>query len=125
MRVSYTLPGILPEASQAAADAGEHGAEAFATQLQRLRAPECTDWRALLRLNAPPAGLAGIGPPPAPPGTEWRDAASERAWWRGMLEKHTDTRQGDEAVRRMLDYLEESQRREEEIFARQAAEERD
>jgi hypothetical protein len=130
MKVNYTLPGMLPEASRApSAETGELAAEPFGVQLQRLRAPEFTDWRALLRLDAPPAGLAGIGPPPAPPGIDWRDGASERAWWRGMLQKHTALfeSQGadpgsERAIGRMLSCLQESQRREDEIFARQVAE---
>jgi hypothetical protein len=132
MKVNYTLPGMLPEASRMpAADGGEPAVESFGTQLQRLRAPEFTDWRRLLRLDVPPAGLAGIGPPPAPHGIDWRDGASERAWWRGMLQKHAalpesaDSDPDDERpVERMLRYLQESQQREDEIFTRQVAEDR-
>jgi hypothetical protein len=133
MKVNYTLPGMLPEASRMpAAEVGERALEPFGAQLQRLRAPEFTDWRKLLRLDAPPAGLAGIGPPPAPQGIGWRDGASERNFWRGMLQKHaplleeSDTDPDREpAVQRMLTYLQESQWREDEIFARQVAEGRD
>jgi hypothetical protein len=133
MKVNYTLPGMLPEAARTpAAEAGEHGLEAFGTQLQRLRTPEFTDWRTLLRLDAPLAGLAGIGPPPVPRGVGWREGASGRSWWRGMLRKHaallesSDPDTDDEPpVQRMLAYLQESQQREDEIFARQMAEEKD
>ncbi|HKA01661.1 MAG TPA: hypothetical protein VKE70_34345 [Candidatus Solibacter sp.] len=129
MRVNYTLPGLLPDAS--ATDAGDRPAMLFSEHLQLLRAPEFTDWRTLLRLNAPPAGLAGIDTPKTPHGVDSRDAASQRAWWRAMLQKHQgplDSDGGealsncdstlDPSVRRMLDWLTESQRHEDEIFAR-------
>src|SRR5215472_1906057 len=108
MRVNYTLPGMLPEASRArGADAAEQVVEPFGAQLQRLRAPDFTDWRALLRLDAPPPGLAGFGPPPAPQGIEWRDGVSERAWWRGLLRKHAAASDVDPRVERMLAYLQD------------------
>jgi hypothetical protein len=129
MRVNYTLPGLLPDASTP--DAGDRPAMLFSEHLQLLKAPEFTDWRTLLRLNSPPAGLAGIDPPKAPQGVDSRDAASQRAWWRSMLQKHQEPLdrgegdalpQGDStfdpSVRHMLDWLSESQRCEDEIFAR-------
>jgi hypothetical protein len=127
MRVNYTLPGLLPDAS--ATDAGDRPATLFSEHLQLLRAPKFTDWRTLLRLNAPPAGVAGIDAPPAPHGVDSRDAASQRAWWHTMLQKHqaaVDIRDADPSgdstldpsVRRMLAWLSESQRCEDEIFAR-------
>jgi hypothetical protein len=139
MKVNYTLPGLLPEATAApATESGERPASPFATQLQRLRAPEIADWRALLRLNIPPAGATGIGPPPAPNGIDLRDGVSQRAWWRGMLHGHMhllesagqDAASGTETdshppVQRMLESLLESQRREDEIFARHFAEDGD
>jgi hypothetical protein len=129
LRVNYTLPGLLPDTSPT--DAGDRPAMLFSEHLQQLKAPEYADWRTLLRLNVPPAGLAGIDPPKAPHGVDSRDAASQRAWWRNMLQKHQEpldcdgddaSSQGgstlDPSVRHMLDWLSESQRREDEIFAR-------
>ena len=136
MRVNYTLPGLLPDAS--ATEAGDRPAMLFSEHLQLLRAPEFTDWRTLLRLNAPPAGLAGIDPPQAPHGVDSRDAGSERAWWRTMLQKHQGPLESDHGdavqdsnstldptVHRMLDWLSESQRCEDEIFARHFTESED
>jgi len=133
MKVNYTLPGLLPEpAPRPATELGESPVEPFGVQLQRLRAPVHTDWRAVLRLNTPPAGAAGIGPPPAPHGIELRDSASQRAWWRGMLDRHTRllgsrTQSRMEipdhvSVQRMLSSLLESQRLEDQVFARHFAE---
>jgi hypothetical protein len=57
-----------------------------------------------------------------------RDGAAERAWWRAMLQKRSalcegaGSDPGDRAIGRMLSCLRESQRREDEIFARQVAE---
>ena len=129
MRVNYTLPGLLPDAS--AKETGDSPAMLFSEHLQLLRAPQFADWRTLLRLNAPPAGIAGIDAPPAPHGVDSRDAASKRAWWHTMLQKHQGPIEEDEAgavpngdstldrsVRRMLEWLSESQRCEDEIFAR-------
>jgi len=136
MRVNYTLPGLLPDASPT--DAGDRPPMLFSEHLQLLRAPEFTDWRTLLRLNAPPAGLAGIDPPQTPRGVDSRDAASQRAWWRDMLRKHQGPLESDDAnppsnndstldpsVHRMLDWLSESQRCEDEIFARHFTESED
>jgi hypothetical protein len=133
MRVNYTLPGVLPDAP--AGEAGERPAALFGEHLRRLQAPQVTDWRAVLRLNAPPGGLTGIAPPPAPHGIEVRDGASQRSWWRNMLLKHQDSlleQDGERAAeaesaaasptRRMIDWLSESQRSEDEIFARHFAE---
>jgi hypothetical protein len=130
MKVDYTLPGSLPDTPLApATPSGERPAEAFRSQLQQLRVPEITDWRALLRLNIPATGGARMGPPPAPNGVDSRDGESQRAWWRAMLQKHTQAHTGPGAeedgqapVRLMLDLLSESQRREDEIFARHFAE---
>src|SRR5882672_11257322 len=95
MKVNYTLPGMLPEATPApVTESGESPAEPFGAHLQRLRVPEFTDWRAVLRLNATPPGATGIGPPPAPYGIDSRDGASQRAWWRAMLNKHTRLAEG-------------------------------
>jgi hypothetical protein len=129
MRVNYTLPGSLPDVYTT--DAGDREAMLFSEHLQMLRAPKFTDWRTLLRLNTPPAGLAGIDPPPAPNGVDSRDAASQRAWWRTMLQKHqgsfgndagdtisTSESCLDPSVSRMLNWLSESQRCEDEFFAR-------
>jgi hypothetical protein len=131
MKVNYTLPGLLPEATVAPVnELGEHPGEAFSLQLQRLRVPEVTDWRVLLRLNAPTAGATGIGPPPMPSGIALRDGASQRAWWRSTLHRHAppqdqDVDSGSVPVQRMLGLLSESQRREDEIFARHFAERED
>jgi hypothetical protein len=121
MRVNYTLPGMLPDAS--AKETGDSPAKLFSEHLQLLQAPQFADWRTLLRLNAPPAGLAGIDAPPAPRGVDSRDAASKRAWWHTMLQKHQDPIEDEDtdavpSVRRMLEWLSESQRCEDEIFAR-------
>jgi hypothetical protein len=136
MRVNYTLPGLLPDAS--ATDTGDRPAMLFSEHLQLSKAPEFTDWRTLLRLNAPPAGLAGIDAPQALQGVNSRDAASQRAWWRTMLQKHQGPIESDygDAVRdsgstadpsvgRMLDWLSQSQRCEDEIFARHFTESED
>ena len=140
MRLNYTLPGSLPEApSGPPVEAGDHPAAApFHAHLPLLSAPRLTDWRKLLRLNTPPTGLAGIGPPQPPRGIDLRDGASQRAWWRGMIQKHSalldpaggeEPSQGhanvDPRVRRMLGWLTESQQREEEIFARHFAQAED
>jgi hypothetical protein len=131
MRLNYTLPGLLPEEPPPPAEeTGERPVVPFGAHLQRLSAPEFKDWRTLLRLNAAPAGLAGVGPPKAPHGIESRDGASQRAWWRRMLEKHAGPLESDcnndanidLSVQRMLGWLSESQRREDEIFARYFAE---
>jgi hypothetical protein len=132
MKVNYTLPGVLPELELTApAEVEELPAESFSAHLQRLRAPERTDWRALLRLNITPAGGADIGPPLAPHGLDLRDGTSQRAWWRATLAKHTrlleNTSQEGAAgmgasslvsVQRMLGLLLESQGLEDEVFAR-------
>jgi hypothetical protein len=135
MRVNYTLPGMLPEAS--AKETGDSPAMLFSEHLQLLQAPHFADWRTLLRLNAPPAGLAGIDAPPTPLGVDSRDAASKRSWWHTMLQKHrgpiddetdaasNDNSTLDQPVRRMLDWLSESQRCEDEIFARHFTEAED
>jgi hypothetical protein len=135
MKVNYTLPGLLPEQMEPAAGTGERAAEPFGAQLQRLRVPDVTDWRDVLRLNTPPGGNTSLGPPPAPSGTESRDGASQRAWWRGMLHKHMSSQSdapqetvsgmsasGQTSVQRMLGLLQESQRLEDQIFARHFAE---
>ena len=129
MRVNYTLPGLLPDAH--ATDAGDRPAMLFSEHLQLLQAPQFSDWRTLLRLNAPPGGLAGMAAPPAPHGVDARDAASQRAWWHAMLQQRLSPIEDDDtdavpngestpdrSVRRMLEWLSESQRCEDEIFAR-------
>lgn len=125
MKVNYTLPGLLPESSpKPTAELGERAAESFGTQLQRLRAPQHTDWRTLLRLDQPPAGAGDIGPPPTPSGIHMRDGAFQRAWWRAVLGKHVRLLESTspEPVQRMLGLLLESQRLEDEVFARHFAE---
>jgi len=130
MKVNYTLPGLLPEAAPAPLPETDSVVEPFGAYLNRLRAPDFTDWRELLRLNIPPAGATSIAPPPTPPrGIELRDGVSQRAWWRGMLQKHiredaiADTESNSHpSVSRMLTLLHESQRREDEVFARYFAE---
>jgi hypothetical protein len=139
MEVNYTLPGLLVEPEPpAGGELSEGPTELFGTHLRQLRVAEVTDWRILLRLNTLPAGAAGIGPPPAANGIGSHDGASLRAWWRSMLGKHTrllestteDEITGMEAggrasVRGMLALLLESQRLEDEVFARHLAESAD
>jgi len=129
MKVNYTLPGLLPEAAPAPLPETDSVVEPFGAYLNRLRAPDFTDWRELLRLNIPPAGATSMAPPPTPRGIELRDGVSQRAWWRGMLQKHTreEAIAGTESdshpsVQRMLTLLMESQQREDEVFARYFAE---
>ena len=124
MKVNYTLPGLLSESVPAPATELEHAAQPFAAQLRRLRGGERTDWRTLLRLNAPPAGAVNIGPPPLY-GTEPRNGASQRAWWRAMLDKQTRLRQKSPQpapVQQMLALLFKTQQIEDEVFARHFAE---
>jgi hypothetical protein len=139
--VDYTLPGVLPDATPEAAPAtepGESQAELFGYQLQRLRVPEVTDWREVLRLNTPPGSAANIGPPTPPYGIDSRDGASQRAWWRGMLRRHARAFEsgqhepdsemetdGHASIARMLGLVYESQQCEDAIFARHFAESRD
>jgi hypothetical protein len=132
MKVEYTLPGLLPDPAPArTVEHGEVPSEPFDAHLRRLRAPGFKDWRAVLRLSTPPSGAAAIGPPPAPHGIDSREGASQRAWWRRVLDNHSrllgstaahlaPATQSDRraAVERMLQLLVESQRREDEIFAR-------
>jgi hypothetical protein len=132
MKVNYTLPGLLPEAAPAPLPETDSVVEPFGAYLNRLRAPDFTDWRELLRLNIPPAGATSIAPPPTPLGVDARDGVSQRAWWRGMLQKHTreEALAGTESdshssVQHMLTLLLESQQREDEVFARYFAEGRD
>src|SRR5215831_9053450 len=129
MKVNYTLPGLLPEATPAPVTETDTVAEPFGAYLNRLRAPDFTDWRELLRLNVPQAGATSIAPPQTPRGTDLRDGVSQRAWWRGMLQKHTreEALAGAEpdihpSIQRMLTLLLESQQREDEVFARYFAE---
>jgi hypothetical protein len=125
IKVNYTLPGLMPDAApRPPAEPGD--GEPFAAHLQRLRLPDVTDWRAVLRLNAAPTGATAIAPPPAPGGLSVRDGALQRAWWRGFLLRHdsgSDAQAGrGKSLQRMIGLLAESQRREEEIFARHFAE---
>jgi hypothetical protein len=132
MKVNYTLPGLLPEAVLAPREeaGNEEQVEPFSAQLQRLRAPASTDWRAVLRLGMPPPGFGALTAPPAPSGIASRDAASQRAWWRDVLQRHrtalAPTAPGqsepDQAIGHMLRLLYESQKREDQIFARHFAE---
>jgi hypothetical protein len=120
IKVNYTLPGLMPDAApRPPAESGD--GEPFAAHLQRLRLPDVTDWRAVLRLNAVPTGATAIAPPPAPGGISVRDGALQRTWWRGFVQRH-DQPGGNKSVQRMIGLLAESQRREEEIFARHFAE---
>lgn len=136
MNVTYRLQGMLPDPlRKPAPELTDHAVESFNSKLRRLRPPEHTDWRALLRLDEPLALAGGIGPPPPPPGVEPCDGATQRAWWRRMLDKHTcllgSTPAGPASgtkgiditpVHRMLALLSEFRRREDEVFAHQLAE---
>jgi hypothetical protein len=139
MKVNYTLPGVLPETFPAEGmGSGESAGEPFAAHLQRLRVPDAADWRSVLRLDALPAGVTTIAPPPSPDGIGPRDARSQRTWWRSTLYRHRHLAESTEpdaasntgadahaSMQRMLDLLFESQQREEEIFARYFAEHED
>jgi len=121
MKVNYTLPGLMPDAAPSpVAEPGD--GEPFVAHLQRLRIPDVTDWRAVLRLNTAPAGATAIAPPPAPGGIGVRDGATQRAWWRNFMERQQSNPAADKSVQRMIGLLAESQRREDEIFARHFAE---
>ena len=125
MKIDYTLPGSLPELTAVAIpQRGEVPEEPFGEQLRRLRAPQVTNWRDVLRLNAPSAGSRSLAPPAVPAGLEARDGLSQRAWWRGMLQKHKAPAASNRAVplERMLQFLQESQQLEDQIFARHFAE---
>lgn len=125
MKVNYTLPGLLPDASPGPpAESGEQPAELFSSHLQKLRMPDVTDWRAVLRLHIPPAGATVIAPP-RPNGIGLRDGESRRAWWRGTLLKHKRLDGTSPEESQMLDLLLETQRREDEIFARYFSEHED
>jgi hypothetical protein len=138
MKVNYTLPGVLPDTFPAGGmESGEHATESFG-HLQRLRVPDATDWRSVLRLDEPPAGVTTIAPPLSPNGIGSRDGTSQRAWWRSTLHRHRHLLEssgpeaasgaeadGHTAMQRMLGLLFESQQHEEEIFARYFAEHQD
>lgn len=124
MKVNYTLPGLFPESR---IESGQEPGitapeESFGSQLQRLRVPEITDWKQVLRLGMPSDGLTALAPPPAPYGLDPRDPASQRAWWRGMLQKHlaasVPKQATNDPVANMLGSLLDAQRREDEVFAR-------
>jgi len=137
MKVSYTLQGMMPEVFPAAGmELGDHAGEPFASHLQRLRLPHVIDWRSVLRLDVPADGVTAIGPPGSPDGIGPIDGASQRRWWRKMLNRHNHLLETSEpeasfegdgqiSVQRMLSMLFEAQQREEEIFARYVAEHED
>jgi hypothetical protein len=131
MKIDYTLPGVLPGIDAKPSTDVARPSESFGSRLKRLRTPETANWRSVLRLDASPEGATSIGPPPIPLGVEARDGVSQRAWWRAMLDKHTRLTGGaaaateapdHAAVRRMLAYLLEGQRLEDQMLARHLAE---
>ena len=123
MKVNYTLAGSLPESGIAGADGtgAASPSESFAAHLNRLRVPDVTDWKQVLRLDPDSAGMAALGPPSVPMGIDSRTGSEQRAWWRGMLQKHMPLANGD-AAGYMLQRLAEYQRSEDTIFARHFAE---
>jgi hypothetical protein len=126
MKVNYTLPGLMPGSTLEPGGGTGQPVESFGAQLQRLRVPKVTDWREVLRLNTRGANTANLGPPPVPRGIESRAGAPQRAWWRGMLQKHVSSTvsgaSNEMPVQYMLEVLRESQRLEDRIFARHFAE---
>jgi len=131
MKIDYTLPGVLPEhVAPTSPESPASYAQTFGEQFRRLRSAQKSDWREILHLDAPVRGADALEPPPVPHGLHTADAASTRAWWRTMLQRHSaDLAKGEEErwstpdddgplVSRMLNLLRESQQREDQILAR-------
>jgi hypothetical protein len=132
MRVSYTLPGLLPEAGIDSEANIQSPQESFGARLRQLKTPEVPSWRDILHLNAPEAGPMQLSPPPRPEGVNSRDPSQQRLWWRALLQRRRSSSQAkaemkgrtsaSPAVEEMLDLLIHSQKFEDQIFARHFSE---
>ena len=129
MRIEYTLPSLIPLPTPATTAPAEEFPGAFTNTMRRVKTPPCSNWRQLLRLDRPECGAMAFGPPTKPPGLDMRDAASERARWRNLLDKSSDSLlsgagsgnadpQALESIGRMVQLLMVFQRQESGISAR-------
>jgi hypothetical protein len=131
MRIQYTLPGLIP-AETPSVESGE--ASLFRGRLTVPVTPRGMNWRNLLRLDELPANAFSIGPPPRPESASDQDAATERVYWRQMLDQQMDWFESDpdpgdparlvrhRAVKRMLTMLLRFQDLEDSMAARHLSE---
>ncbi|MEZ5403565.1 MAG: hypothetical protein R2729_28050 [Bryobacteraceae bacterium] len=128
MQVHYKIPGWEP-----IRELPVGGAMAAASPFPAL-APvsrgEAVSWRALLRLEAPAAGVLDLGPPPRPDGWNVASAEVETRAIRVLLGKHGHEAEPSKAgatasgaVREMVLLLLDMQSRQDELVALRAGQE--